>query len=98
MAVAACSLLARALRHKGVRKSARLVEELGYTPKELRAHLEAQFEPGMSWENYGRHGWHVDHRRPIATFPRTATVREINALDNLRPLWESENCGRRACG
>lgn len=98
MAKAACSLLHRALRHKGIRKDARLVDALGYTPKDLRAHLERQFAPGMSWANYGRHGWHIDHERPISTFPKTASIREINSLTNLRPLWEPENCGRRNCG
>jgi hypothetical protein len=95
---AACSLLARALRHKGVRKTAKLVEALGFTPAQLRAHLEARFQSGMTWANYGRNGWHIDHRKPIVTFPRTAGIREINALSNLRPLWEAENCGRPACG
>lgn len=98
MASAACSLLTRALRHKGVRKSAKLFNELGYTTVDLRRHLEAHFEYGMSWENYGRNGWHVDHIKPIVTFPKTASIREINSLSNLRPLWEHENCGRRICG
>lgn len=98
MAVAACALLRRALKHKGARKAGRLFEELGFTPSQLRKHLEAQFEPGMSWDNYGRHGWHVDHIKPISTFPKAASLREINSLSNLRPLWEHENCGRRNCG
>lgn len=91
-----CDLIARTLRHTGKRKSDKLVQLLGYSPADLKAHLERQFTEGMSWENYGRHGWHVDHIRPISTFPKDASVKEINALSNLRPLWESENCGRRA--
>jgi len=28
---------------------------------ELRKYLESLFKPGMTWKNYGRGGWHIDH-------------------------------------
>lgn len=30
----------------------------------LRAHIEAQFVEGMTWDNYGK-GWHIDHKKTI---------------------------------
>ena len=44
------------------------IDLIGCTVAQLRQHLEAQFTDGMSWENYGKHGWHVDHIRPCASF------------------------------
>lgn len=68
-------------------------ELAGYGVKELRAHLEKQFWPGMTWENYGK--WHIDHIRPVASFDFTVefekTVRACWALSNLQPLWAIDN-------
>lgn len=72
---------------------------VGYTVVELMAHLEGQFLPGMSWENYG-HRWHVDHIVPVAAFnyttPQHIDFKRCWALDNLRPLWAKENIAKGA--
>jgi hypothetical protein len=67
---------------------------LTYTWEELRLHLEALFQPGMSWTNFGQ--WHVDHVRPKALFdPRDPEqARACWALSNLRPLWQLDNLKR----
>jgi hypothetical protein len=31
--------------------------------------------------------WHIDHIRPLSSFPSDADTRMVNALDNLQPLW-----------
>lgn len=80
----------RALKGQMGARSGRTMESLlGYSPEMLVAHLEALFEPWMSWENYG--AWEVDHRRPVSSFNLPAEVRECWALDNLRPLGRREN-------
>lgn len=66
---------------------------LGYSPEDLRLHLEALFSPGMSWNNYGE--WEVDHKRPIASFSTDASLRVVNALSNLQPLWKRDNRAKR---
>lgn len=77
---------------KGTRKTEAL---LGYSLAELRSHLEKRFAPGMSWKNYGKGGWHVDHVVPLAAFaydkPEHPDFRRAWALDNLQPLWERDN-------
>jgi hypothetical protein len=73
----------------GAEKSGRTFVDLGYSPEQLRQHIEAGFAPGMSWANYGV--WEVDHVRPIASFAIGTPVRVINALSNLQPLWRIEN-------
>ena len=69
---------------------------LGCTPKELKEHIEAQFKEGMSWENYGRNGWHIDHIRPCASFNLNIEedIYKCFNFKNLQPLWESENCSK----
>lgn len=93
LAVFCCSTLARCLREKHDRTAALL----GFTVRELKAHLEQHFAQGMSWANYGKKvgQWSIDHTRPISTFPPDAAISEINALSNLRPMWHIENCSKR---
>lgn len=80
---------------KGKKGGRRTFELLGYSVEDLMSHLESLFKPGMSWENYGRGGWEVDHRRPLASFSYEGTEDEqfkaAWALSNLQPLWMSEN-------
>lgn len=93
LAVFCCSVIARCLRNK----TDKTAEMLGYTVAELCVHLESHFQPGMTWENYGKREdqWSIDHTRPISTFSPVATVKEINALSNLRPMWHTENCSKK---
>jgi hypothetical protein len=93
LAVFCCSAIARCLRNKTDRTAALL----GYSVEELRAHLEAHFATGMSWKNYGKgmDQWSIDHSRPISSFPMTATLAEINAIGNLRPMWHRKNCAKK---
>ncbi|TGY35243.1 hypothetical protein [Stenotrophomonas maltophilia] len=73
-----------------------LFSRLGYSADELVSHLQAQFTPGMSWENYGR--WHVDHIKPCAGYDQTdpEQFRECWALSNLQPLWAADNLRKGA--
>jgi hypothetical protein len=85
----------RALTGKG--KSSRVFDILGYTPKDLSAHIERQFSRGMSWENVGE--WHIDHIVPLSSFSiggwDDPEIRNAWALSNLRPLWAKENMQKR---
>ena len=56
-------------------------------------HLEAQFKPGMTWDNYGLKGWHVDHIRPCASFDLRDPEQQRRCFHytNLQPLWAEEN-------
>jgi len=66
---------------------------VGYTLDELMAHLESQFKPGMSWDNFGE--WHIDHIRPVSDFDFTTTddpeFKACWSLWNLQPLWGKDN-------
>lgn len=97
LAQLACGLVARCLRYVGRSKLASTATILGYGHLQLAAHLESRWLPGMSWGNYGRGGWVVDHIRPVSSFPLDTPLSEICALSNLQPLWERDNLrkGRR---
>ena len=73
---------------------------VGYNLSQLKGHLENLFKPGMSWNNYGRGGWHVDHKIPISAF-NFESYEDIDfkrcwALSNLEPLWEKDNLKKHA--
>jgi len=73
------------------------MEKFGYTPDELREHIENQFEPRMTWENYGSY-WCLDHIIPASWFNyQSYDDPECKAcwrLDNLRPLEKIKNTER----
>lgn len=80
----------------GRTKGSSTFDWLGYSPAELRKHLEEQFLPGMNWGNYGT-AWHIDHIVPLTKFGPDG-VQIAWQLSNLWPLWKhlnlakSDNC------
>ncbi len=50
----------------------------------------------MSWENYGREGWHIDHIIPCAALDlsRPDQQKRCFHFTNLRPAWAKHNEGR----
>lgn len=82
----------RALSRSRTYKTNTTVFLIGCTFPELRAHLEKQFRPGMTWENHGT-VWHIDHIRPCASFDLTDTDQQKICFNyaNLQPLFAEEN-------
>lgn len=66
---------------------------LGYSLRDLMAHLESKFENDMTWQNMGE--WHIDHIKPISSFSfiscKDKEFKECWSLNNLQPLWAVEN-------
>ena len=65
---------------------------LNYQGIHLREHMERQWQPGMSWENYGS-AWTVDHVVPVRTMVESGVTEphKIHALENIRPMWAFDN-------
>jgi len=79
------------------RKPSRVCMELtGTSVAGLRAHLESLFKSGMTWENYGFWGWHIDHIKPICTFDLKSSEQQRACFhySNLQPLWQAENLAK----
>ena len=74
---------------KGASKGGRTFDALPYTPEQLKEHLEKQFQPGMSWDNYGSE-WDIDHIYPQSLLPYDSfdhpNFQRCWSLDNLQPL------------
>lgn len=85
--------MGEALRKGYGKKSGGTLELVGCSWAELKSHLESQFTDGMSWENYGRTGWHVDHIKPCAFFDLTIDEQQKECFHytNLQPLWAEDN-------
>lgn len=78
---------------KGKDKSKKTQELIGCTWIELKEYLERQFQEGMSWENYGKEGWEIDHIKPCALFDLSeqSQQKECFHYTNLQPLWGIDN-------
>lgn len=85
-------VLKKALQHK----TRRALALLGCTPQELLTYLESQFSEGMSWGNYGPKGWHIDHKRPCASFDLADPEQQALCFHytNLQPLWAVDNLSK----
>jgi hypothetical protein len=83
--------IAKAVRGTG--KAERTSELIGCSIRFLKIYLESKFLPGMTWENYGYRGWHVDHILPCASFDLTDPEQRRTCFNwrNLQPLWGVEN-------
>lgn len=77
-------------------KSDKTMVLVGCTLQELQDHLESQFLPGMTWENYGLKGWHVDHKIPCTAFDLTDPKQQEECFHwtNLQPLWAADNLAK----
>lgn len=69
---------------------------IGCSPEVCRQHLESQFIEDMSWDNYGLHGWHVDHIIPCNYFDLENPLEQYVCFNwkNLQPLWYSKNIAK----
>ena len=77
------------------RKYGRTINIIGCPIEDLKIYLESKFEPGMTWENYGRGDgrWHIDHIIPCALFDLSKPEHQYRCFhfSNLQPLWGIEN-------
>lgn len=71
---------------------------VNFSFEEFKKRFEKLFADGMSWDNYGRNGWHVDHIIPISAFnfekPEDDDFKRCWALSNLQPMWAKENISK----
>lgn len=92
-------LLRKTLRSRFLRaikkeyKKTSCIKLLGCSIPELRRHIQSKFKEGMSWDNHGIHGWHIDHIIPCNRFDlsRLDEQKKCFHFSNLQPLWASEN-------
>ena len=88
------SRLNRALR--GNYKCGSAIRDLGCSISEFKKYLESLWQKGMSWDNYGRDGWHIDHIKPLSAFDLTdrKQIKKACHYVNLQPLWAKDNLSK----
>jgi len=81
---------------RGTQKTSSTESLTGCGFQELIKWLESKFKPGMSWENYGKFGWHIDHIRPCSSFDLSKPEEQAACFHytNLQPLWAYENLSK----
>lgn len=64
---------------------------VGCSLDDLKQHIESKWQPGMTWDNYGK--WHVDHIKPLVDFNllNEEELKKAAHFSNLQPLWAIEN-------
>lgn len=93
--------ISRAIRRAIKKNRKSTISILDFSIAELRQHLEALFQVGMSWDNYGSE-WHMDHVIPQSWFKlhTESGVDEYElklcwSLGNLQPMWSLENLEKK---
>lgn len=83
---------------QGQPKACSFAKSLGCSISELKRYLELKFQPGMTWDNHGTYGWHIDHIIPLSSFDLTDKDQFMKACHytNLQPLWAKDNLRKGA--
>lgn len=74
----------------GMRRG-KTIESLGIDIPSFKLYLESLFLTGMSWDNYGLHGWHIDHIIPLSSAKTKEEFDLLSHYTNLQPLWAKDN-------
>ena len=82
---------------KNGQKTGSAVDDLGCSIEEFKMYIEAQWQEGMSWDNHGFRGWHIDHIKPLKKFNLENREEFLEAAHytNMQPLWWRENIVKR---
>ena len=87
-----CNLRSRVstvIKSKGAKKSTSTMELIGCSIDFFIEYIEQKFTKNMSWDNYGKHGWHLDHIKPCSSFDleNEEEQRKCFHYTNYQPLW-----------
>ena len=85
--------IGKIIRNKKIAKHSSSTKSIGCSYKTLIKHLESQFSDGMTWDNHGTYGWHIDHKEPLDKFDLSdkKQFKEACHYTNLQPLWAEDN-------
>lgn len=77
------------LKLSNAKKPNSSIKLLGCSIDFLRKYIESKFTKGMTWENHGLYGWHLDHVKPCVSFDLSNLEQQKLCFNytNLQPLW-----------
>lgn len=85
------TLIRKSIQGFNYTKNSKTFEILGIDRDGFLKHIESQFTEGMSWENHGFYGWHLDHKIPVSSARSQEEIIRLNHYTNFQPLWAEEN-------
>ena len=79
-------------------RSGEAVRLLGCTMPEFVQYVESLWSDGMTWDNWTRDGWHMDHIVPLSAFDLSDAdqIKAACHYTNLRPMWAADNLRKGA--
>lgn len=85
------------LKLNNAKKSNSSINLLGCSIEFLRQYIESKFTNGMTWENHGLYGWHIDHIKPCSSFNLLDADQQKLCFHytNLQPLWATKEIAIR---
>lgn len=74
-------------------KNLHLWEYLGCSAEELKKYVESLWQPGMTWDNFGKNWgqWSLDHTDPIGIATTEKDIYRLSHYTNLKPMWAHYN-------
>ena len=79
------------LKLKNISKTNKTFDIIGCSPEHLKKYLDKKFTHGMSWDNHGVYGWHIDHIIPLSSAKTEEEIYKLCHYTNLQPLWAEDN-------
>ena len=81
------------MKNKKFTKNQGLHDYLGCSLDELLRHIEYQWHPHMSWDNYGKgkDQWSVDHTVAMNLAKTEEEIYGLSHFSNLKPMWSLYN-------
>jgi len=80
-----------AFKQKGFEKPTKTTDLIGCSPEDFKKYLESKFTEGMTWENRGLKGWHLDHIIPLCSAKNKKELEILCHYTNIQPLWWQDN-------
>lgn len=74
-----------------IKKDCHTFDIIGLSPMDTKRYIESKFTNGMTWDNMGFRGWHIDHIIPLSTAKTKEELIKLCHYTNLQPLWAEDN-------
>ena len=89
--------LREVLKTNNIKKNKRSLNYTGCTASDLHCYLETLFIDNMNWDNMGKGGWDIDHRRPCSSFDLNNEDEQYMCFHytNLQPMWHKDNMKKK---
>jgi len=81
----------RFFKYSKMTKNCKTMDILGISIDGFREYLKSKFTENMTFENYGKQGWHIDHIIPLSSANNEEEILKLCHYTNLQPLWAKDN-------